>query len=335
MNVLLTSVGRRSYLVNYFKEALADKGVVIGANMFANAAGMVAADIAVVVPPANSPEYVPFLEDLCRKYEIGLLCALHDLDVYMLSQNQQWLQEAGIVHTLPTAEWGRITLDKYECTRVLESHGIPVPKTSVDIEDVLGKLRSGEWRFPLVVKARAGFGSLGLAICHDEAGLQATYRNAAAQALASGGNSYLPLPEEELVLIQEHIPGREVCLGIVNDLKGDYRAHFACEVQAMRAGESDWAMSLEREPYANMARGFSKLTAHRGIWGVDCLDDNGTLRVIDVNPRFTGDYPFHHLAGASIPEALVAWASSGEPASCCFDATPGITAFKDLVPTKA
>nr|WP_230457901.1 ATP-grasp domain-containing protein [Alcanivorax sp. VBW004] len=329
---MLTSVGRRSYLVDYFKEALKGKGQVVGANMFGNAAGMVAADIPVITPPANHPEYISFLADVCKKYEIGLLCSLHDLDVYMLSQNQQWLADACIAHTLPTAEWGRISLDKYECTRLLEHHEIPVPKTMVSMKGVLEAIRNGEIRFPLMVKARAGFGSLGLAKCQNVAELKAAYSAAADQALASGSNQYIPLPEDAMVLVQEAVSGREVCVGIVNDLNGEYRAHFACEVKTMRSGESDWAVSIPRAPHEEIAKKFSNMTGHLGIWGVDFLEDDGTYRAIDVNPRFTGDYPFHHLAGANIPRALVSWASGNDAPESCYSSTPGIAGFKDLVP---
>lgn len=332
MNVLLTSVGRRSYLVNYFKEALNGNGSVIGANMFDNAAGMVAADISVITPPANHSEYIPYLIEVCRKYEVELLCSLHDLDIYMLSQNQQWLDDAGISHTLPTAEWGRISLDKYECTQLFERNNIAVPKTTVSLQSALEGVRNGEICFPLMVKARAGFGSLGLAKCYNEKELKVAYYNALDQALASGSSQYIPLPEQGMVLIQEAINGIEVCVDVVNDFDGQYRTHFACEVQSMRSGESDWATTLNRKPHEKTAKAISHLTKHKGIWGIDFLEDKGVFRAVDVNPRFTGDYPFHHLAGADIPKALISWASGKNAADSCFSSTPGITSFKELVP---
>ena len=267
-----------------------------------------------------------------EKYEVELLCPLHDLDVYMLSQNQQWLEDAGIANTLPTAEWGRISLDKYECTRLFERNNIPVPKTTISLQNTIEKVRNGEISFPLIVKARAGFGSLGLAKCYNEVELKAAYNAALDQALASGSSKYISLPENEMVLIQEAINGREVCVGIVNDLCGRYRTHFACEVKSMRSGESDWAITLDRKPHEEIAQKLSRLTQHKGIWGVDFLEDNGVFRAIDVNPRFTGDYPFHHLAGANIPSALISWALGNDADEICYTSTPDIIGFKDLVP---
>ena len=335
MNVLLTSIGRRSYLVDYFREALGTQGKVIGANMFADAAGMYAADISVVTPPANSDEYIPFLLDICKKYDVRLLNSLHDLDVYILSQQQAVFEEAGIRHTLPSAEWGRLALDKFACNEALDQAGIPTPWTSISLQMALDVVKSKQIAYPLIVKARVGFGSLGLKICHNEAQLKDAYNAAREAVLSSGSHAFFSLPVDELVIIQPVINGREICMGIVNNLQGEYQAHFSCEVHAMRAGESDIATSVDRTTFTQLAESLSKLTQHPGIWGVDCLDDKGVYRIIDVNPRFTGDYPFHHLSGANVPAALIAWVDGGDTDPRWFDFKSGIIGYKNLVPTKA
>lgn len=331
-NVLLTSVGRRSYLVEYFKQALGTEGRVICANMYTEAAGMYAADVAVKTPPAQSDEYVPALLDICTKYEVNLLCSLHDLDVYILSQHSELFRDVSVTTVLPSAEWGRIALDKYECTSVLRDHGIDVPQTSIHIDDVLEQISQGILGFPLIVKARFGFGSLGAELCLDADELKRAYESCRAKVLASGVDSFVKIAAEESVLVQSLIKGREFCVGIANDLTGSYRGHFVCEVHTMRAGESDIATSIDIRVVGDLPKKISALTRHPGIWGVDCVDDGGVLRVIDINPRFTGDYPFHHLAGADMPAALINWVNGEEADSHCFVTTPGVRGFKDLVP---
>lgn len=332
MNVLLTSVGRRSYLVNYFKEALGGNGKVVCTNMFGHAAGMVAADIALISPPAYHPEYIPFLVDLCNTYDIRLLCSLHDLDIYVLSQDQQWLIDMDIANTLPTAEWGRITLDKYECSKLLAKEGISVPRTTLCIDSALSDLKNGELHFPLILKARTGFGSFGLTKCANENELISSFNSVAAQAVAQGLNRFIELPEDEMVLIQQAINGREVCIGILNDLNGSFCSHFACEVHSMRGGESDWVTSIDRSVHLKTAQKLSWLTRHKGIWGADLLQDGDEWKVIDLNPRFTGDYPFHHLAGANAPGAILSWCAGKKAPNHFFSHSPGITGFKDITP---
>lgn len=333
MNVLLTSVGQRSYLVDYFRAALKGCGRVITSNVYPDTPGMYAADTAVVCPPASSDEYCPFILDLCHQNDVGLLCALHDLDVFHLSQQRTQLDAAGIANTLPDAYWGRLCLDKYASTEVLSQAGIATPWTTFSLTGAQEAVRNGVIQFPLVVKARFGFGSLGLRLCHNTAQLVQACSDISKQVattLANWGN--LPDIEVGEVVIQSALDGREICTGVINDLRGNYQGHVSCHIQHMRHGESQQAVSLPAELTRSMASNLSALSRHRGIWGIDCIEHAGKLHVIDLNPRFSGDYPFHHLSGADVPAALVAWAR-GEPApNGSLASFPGVQAFKELAP---
>lgn len=334
-NVLLTSVGRRSYLVNYFRQALQGRGSVICADMKADTPAMYAADLAIVTPASHDPAYLPMILDICRDHQVTLLCSFSDADAYALSQHGAVFRQVGVATTLPSADWGRITLDKYECTRLLEQHGIPVPWTGIRLDEAIAALRTGQLTFPVVIKARLGFGSLGLNVCQDLEELQRAHALAAQHLALSANPWYGAPPIGENVLIQQGIGGSEYCIDIVNDLAGDYAAHLMCEVHAMRAGESDMATTVDPALAGELPQRISTLTRHLGIWGVDCMDDDGVLRVIDINPRFTGDYPFNHLAGANVPAALLAWSEGRHPDPGWLKADVGIRGYKDLVPTCA
>lgn len=54
-----------------------------------------------------------------------------------------------------------------------------------------------------------------------------------------------------------------------------------------------------------------------------------------IKSYFTGDYPFHHIAGANIPAALLAWAKGQEPDASWLQAEIGVRGFKDLVPARS
>lgn len=73
MNILLSSVGRRNYLVSYFQEALKGKGKVLAIDADPNAAALQAADEAFVAPRFNDPNYLKFVLDICRMREVTLL----------------------------------------------------------------------------------------------------------------------------------------------------------------------------------------------------------------------------------------------------------------------
>jgi carbamoyl-phosphate synthase large subunit len=58
MNIVISGVGRRAYLVEYFRQALMGRGLVIGTNSIANATGVVAADRSQVIPPASDERFI-------------------------------------------------------------------------------------------------------------------------------------------------------------------------------------------------------------------------------------------------------------------------------------
>jgi carbamoyl-phosphate synthase large subunit len=333
MNVLLTSVGRRSYLVRYFQEVLAGRGQVLVTNTTAAASGMQAANRSFVVPSSHTPGYVDTIALLCREFHVGLLCSCHDLDTWALAAGRTRLSLESGVMMLPSQEWASLCLDKYACGIRLREAGIAVPWSTLTLADAVRTARHGSVCYPLVVKARYGFGSLGLAICPDEASLKYAYRSAVSRLDDSIIRQHLGISAQDSVLIQEHIDGPDLCVILANDFSGKHAAHFITEVHAMRAGESDWATTRDPGMLGDLPMRLTALTGHKGVWGVDVRLGNGQPKVIDVNPRFTGDYPFQHLAGANLPAALIAWAQNKIPETIWLRSRPDVSGYKDLVPT--
>ena len=89
MNILITSVGRRTYLVNYFKEALDGNGEVHVANSSSFTTAFMAADKSVITPLIYDKSYIPFLIDYCRNNDIKAVISLFDIDLPVLSANKK------------------------------------------------------------------------------------------------------------------------------------------------------------------------------------------------------------------------------------------------------
>ena len=88
MNILLTSVGRRTYMVNYFKEALEGKGLVHATNSVETNA-MKIADKTVLTPLIYDGNYIDFLLEYCLKNNIKAVISLFDVDLAVLAKNKQ------------------------------------------------------------------------------------------------------------------------------------------------------------------------------------------------------------------------------------------------------
>jgi carbamoyl-phosphate synthase large subunit len=338
MNVLLTSVGRRSYLVEYFKAAVGPGGQVICANSRDSAPARRAADQFHLVPESCAPGYVEAIKELCVAQNVRALFSCHDLDTCVLSRRQAEFAGLPLTAFLPSPEWNEVTLDKLLTYRTLTRHGIACPWTTDDLAEARARMEAAQARgrdYPIVLKARFGFGSLGLRHCNRPEDLCSAHEEARAEVEHSSffGSVEQLQPGQSTVVLQERVAGRELCLDVVNDLAGHHLTTLATEVHAMRAGESDTATTLPVEgAMAELGRRVSFLTQHIGIWGLDCIEREGVLHVLDLNARFTGDYPFSHLAGANIPRALLALVAGEAPRPEDLVCHTGVSGYKDLVP---
>lgn len=331
-NILLTSAGRRSYLVDYFRAALRGRGKVVCANCFPDSPAMLVADEALVVEQSWRPSYVESILRICEEYDIRAIFSLHDLDTLALAPHLEAFSARGIVAFLPRAEWARISLDKHECGRVLAERGIGTPRTWIRLDDIREDLEEGSVHYPIFVKARMGFGSLGASICREWDELTVVHARATREAEAAGVSMFARCTPGESVVMQEYLSGDEYCLGIINDLSGRLATGGAIKVRTMRAGETDTVEGVDASQFSSLIGRLSSLVGHRGWLGVDVKMQGGKPLVIDVNPRFTGDYPFHHLAGFDVPGAIVAWLNDEDGTPFLKTGDYRFSAFKDLVP---
>lgn len=132
MNVLLSSVGRRSYLVRYFQEALAGRGKVIATNSIPNTPGMLAADEAVQVPPIADDTYTSTVLDICRRYNIRLVCSVFDLDLAALAPLKPKLEDMGVHTSISSPTVVDICFDKWKTVEFASRHGIDTPPNLFD-----------------------------------------------------------------------------------------------------------------------------------------------------------------------------------------------------------
>ncbi len=87
MNILLTSVGRRSYIVEYFKEAIGDQGLVHVSNSNYTIA-MDMADKYLITPIIYDDRYIPTILNYCIENNIEAIFSLFDIDLPILSKSR-------------------------------------------------------------------------------------------------------------------------------------------------------------------------------------------------------------------------------------------------------
>lgn len=309
LNILLSSAGRRPYLIRWFHDALVRLGVqgrVVAADADALTASRHNADAFLTAPPVLSPRYESWLKNALQSHSIDLAMSVNDFELSRWSTLAlKTEQSSGLVRLGPVAQ--TMAEDKLVLGRRLHAAGVQTPPTWSGT-DVLRdpSLASISDRF--VVKHRYGSGSAGLAFV-DRSALAEAIHNLKDDARDRRGSR---LDEERLAIdalvVQPMISGPEYGVDVVSDLRGRYRATLARKKLAVRNGETDKAISVNSSRFELLGRAVAGVFRHRGPIDTDVIDDeDGRLWLIDVNPRFGGGYPFSHLAGADIPAALIAW----------------------------
>lgn len=306
MNILFTCAGRRTYLLKYFKENLSEGDKIVATDMQLTAPALQAADIKVQVPAVYDPQYIDITLDICKQYNINALISLNDLELPILADNKAKLEVLGVKVIVSSPEVIDICFDKYKTAQWTESIGLNAPKTYVRLADAKAALAKGEITFPLFMKPRWGSGSIGLETIDDMEELDIYYNilmkkiKKTILATASIGNEY--------IMIQEKLTGNEFGLDVMNDLDGNNVGVSVKRKLAMRAGETDKAITVDLPEVREMGKRIGENLKHIGNLDVDIMQRaNGDYCVLELNPRFGGGYPFSYEAGVNLPKAIIQW----------------------------
>ena len=330
VNVLLTAVGRRAYLVDFFRDAVRGcGGKVFAANCIKDATGMWAADACSVVPPSADPGYVDAVVELCRRWKISLLFSLHDWDAPVIARNKQRFLDAGTLPVMGDGQLLATCLDKYATVQAMGEIGVSAPWTTLSLDEACRWME--EHRKPMVVKPRWGQGSIGLFRVNSGRELEWAFNLSGSMAKRFAEACPEINAEEPQVVVQECVDGIEYGCDIVNDLRGEHRRTFVKRKFGMRAGETDAAESVDMPSISDMAAKVGRWSRHLGCMDSDWIVGvDGVPRLIELNPRFGGGYPFTHLSGANVVRACVDWHNGIDDGAWCAGYRAGTKVFKDI-----
>jgi carbamoyl-phosphate synthase large subunit len=327
-NVLLTCAGRRNYLIGYFREALAGRGLVAATDASADAPALAEAERAFLVPTIEEPGYADTLLDICRENDIGLLLTLNDLELPLLArERERFLREAGTIVVVSSAEVVDTCWDKWKTSEFLRRLGIAAPLTYRSLETAREALRSGELSLPVTVKPRWGTASIGISHSETERELEQAYGYAVGHIGRTPLGGFGEGPDLA-VLIQERVQGIEHGLDVVNDLEGRYICTLGRRKLGMRHGETERAITVEDERLSELGRRIGEALGQMFMLDCDVFVDGDEVAVLELNPRFGGGYPFAHAAGANLPAALLAWARGETPDPSWLRVRPNVVSAK-------
>lgn len=334
MNLLLTSAGRRTYLIDYFKEVLGPEGKVYASNsIYTYSLGQ--ADGYTLTPQIYDEGYVDYLIEFCKDNSIEIVISLFDIDLPVLAAAKEKFLKEGIAIIVSAPETISICNDKWKTYLFLKQIGIRSPKTFVDLKSAKAALDAGEVIYPLFIKPRWGMGSIGVYKVEDAHELDIFYQKLQRQIFGTYLRFESAEDAEHCIVIQEGLRGKEFGLDVLNDLQGNYVTTIAKEKIAMRAGETDIAEIVDSTSFIPIAMKLSKSLGHIANLDVDCfVAEDGEVYVLELNCRFGGQYPFSHLAGVNFPKQIIEWYDGKPTNEKLITPTIGIRSCKDLYPVR-
>ena len=330
MNILLTSAGRRTYLIEYFKDGLRGDGRVYASNSVFTPT-LAAADGYVITPQIYNEGYIKFLLNYCADKDITAVISLFDVDLPVLASNRTAFGDRGIKLIVSNAEFIKICNDKFLTYKFFTENNIPTIKTFISLAEVEKALNNEEITYPVVVKPRFGMGSIGVFFADNLQELHCFYSKCREKISSSYLKFESAVHFDDCVIMQEYISGQEYGLDIINDLNGKYINTVCKHKIAMRAGETDIAETVYNPLLKQYGKTIAQCSGH--IANLDCdvlVDENGGVHFLELNGRFGGGYPFSHMAGINLPKAIVCWLQGENGNRYVENERIGVRSYKEL-----
>ena len=284
--VLFTCAGQRVDIVTAFRNAGA---ITVAADVDQLAPALHHADRFALVPRVDDPFYVEALRNLVELHDVRLIVPLTDLDHLVLAQARDHL--AGAVVLVPGPETIERCADKYLAHRFFEEQGIGSPPTWLPTEV------PESIRFPVLVKARKGFGSRHIYRADNQTELDFFLRYTTADSM-----------------VQSLCHGEEFSIDVFCDLEGRCLGAVPRTMIESKGGESIKGMTIKDPDLIEFGVRVSETLRIIGPANVQCFrEPDGELQVTDVNPRFGGGFPLPTAAGSRYPELALALANGEQP----------------------
>ncbi len=331
MNILITSAGRRAYLIDYFKNT--DGINKVYASNSAYSIALQRADGYLITPLIYSERYISTIIEFCLINDIKTVVSLFDIDLPVLAAHKNEFEANGIHVIVSDYDFVMICNDKWKTNGFLKKSDINTPCTYIDKKDLINALDCGRCKFPVIIKPRWGTGSIGIHVAYSYEELDVLEKI----CLREIHDSYLKYESmqtpEQPIIYQQFVNGTEYKLNIINNLNGEYVKTFAIKKNAIRSGETDIGITVNPSRFNDIAKKISEQSRHIGILSVDCIISDNNIYVIEFNCRICGIYPILHLAGLNYIQQLVNWLLGKCTDDTLLCVSEEVTVVKDIAPT--
>ena len=232
-----------------------------------------------VIPEADDHSFIDRLNEIVEKYGVNLLLPTSGFDIYPYSEFKEQLIQRGAFPVVSDMDSLVTCRDKMLTYERLKSK-FDLPFTTMDPSEIDS--------FPIMAKPRYGKGSRDIMRLDN-----------------SDDIKYITSKMNDLIF-QEFLPGTEYTIDVLSDL--EKRALIAVpriRIQT-KAGISTKGRILKNRKIEEECK---QIADFIGIRGPCCIqmkeDEDGTVKLVEINPRMGGGTIFTTLAGANFPMMLI------------------------------
>lgn len=284
LNILITSVGRRTKLIEYFKREF---NLVVATDLSKYAPALYSAHKYYLVPSITDEKYIETIFKICDENNINGILSLIDPELELLSKHKQNFAEKGITIIGSPAESCNICFDKFKMYEFLEENEIKTARTYNSLESFKKDLDKNIISFPVFFKPAEGSASIGIHKVYDYKNLEYLWQQT---------SNYI---------IQEFMDGQEIgCDVYVDLLSKEVISIFTKYKLNMRAGETDKAVSFKDDKLFKIIKNFVEKLGVLGPIDIDIFKVNNEYYISEVNPRFGGGYLIAYECGENFPKFI-------------------------------
>lgn len=288
MNILITNIGRRGYLVDFIKSTQNFNGKVYVSDCDWTASGLYGCNDGNFIlsrPVDDEKKYINELLNLCEKEQINIIIPVIDPEIYILSEYRNLFIDKNIMVLVSERSVLDICYNKVKMNDFLRENQFQLVKTYLDLEDFETAYKENIISYPVFVKPILGSGSVNSKkVCNKE------------ELIGEFGSG---------MMIQEYLEGQEYGVDVFVDWNYNPVRAVVKQKLSMRSGETDKALSVKNKAIQMEVIRMVKSLKAFGPVDTDVIVTHEGIYIIDINPRFGGGYPATHLSGVNFIELVL------------------------------
>ena len=266
---------------------------ILATDISYEAAGLYRAHKFSLIPKPTAKEYLKSVVDLCNRNKIQVLFIGSDVELPLLCENKTFIEDkTGAVIITSQPHIVEMCRDKYKTNEFLKENNLNAIPTCLnhEIDDFLK-----DYKFPLVVKPREGFGSKLFQIVNSIEELEF-----ASKAITQIG--WKPI-------IQKYLKGdgNEYTTGLTLGKDNNQIMSTITLKKVLKHGQTYKAFIDKYPKVTKVCNQIAKKLKTFGPLNIQSridVDDN-QVKIIEINPRFSASGPMRTVAGVNEPDIMV------------------------------